>query len=539
MKYLTLLLTAVILPVLLSAQTIVTGTSRKGAIDNLSYTIRKADDIVARKETPVWKNDTFRIEVPSDEQAIVTFTYQKSTSDKRYREDRTVKYTNLIVLPGDSIHLHLNTAAIDENGFPRFLFSGSNAEGHVALQNFRQGPLRVHLEPIEYMLGTIQKGENLWPNLKARIETYHQPFRELLEQGSITPDYYQAATQYIEAKLIGLLAYKMTRNETPKTYRITKDIPDQYILADSLLAHYPPVTEQHWMGNEQINNLKFALWSQFQRETEESSTVDTTLYAGATAYTLPGIYKTSFRVFNSPYGHSEAHPAHELFIRLFVNQLYFDLQTYLVPKDQTPFLQAYPYFKAAFPESPYLPLLDSAYTNNRERYQAIPETPDSFVESKAIPPVTYPYYEAWEPIILEGSESMADLTFNNDTINLQKGLWYVDVWASWCNPCLQHQQFNQPLDQLLDEYGARRLYISIDEFATRERWLQTVYYSHLGGFHVLANDQLRAWLFDTFGSGDSMMVPRYLLLKEGKIIDFDAPAPPDWESLESKLNTLK
>ncbi len=539
MKYLTLLLAAVILPVLLSAQTIVTGTSRKGAIDNLSYTIRKADDIVARKETPVWKNDTFRIEVPSDEQAIVTFTYQKGTSDKRYSKAKIFKYTSLIVLPGDRIHLHLNTAAIDENGFPRFLFSGSNAEGHVALQNFRQGPLRVHLEPIEYMLGNIQKGENLWPNLKARIETYHQPFRELLAQGSITPEYYRAATHYIEAKLIGLLAYKMTLNETSKTYRIAEDIPDQYILADSLLAHYPPVTNQHWMGHEQLNNLKHALWSQMLQEPSESFTRDTTLFVGTTAYTIPGEYKSPFRIFHSPYGQLQTPPAYDLFINLFVYQLYSDLQVYLVPKDQAPFQQAYAYFKAAFPENKYVPLLDSAYADNRERYQAIPETPDNYVESKVIPPVTYPFYEAWEPIILEGSESMADLTFNNDTINLQKGLWYVDVWASWCNPCLQHQQFNQPLDQLLDEYGARRLYISIDEFATRERWLQTVYYSHLGGFHVLANDQLRAWLFDTFGSDDSMMVPRYLLLKEGKIIDFDAPAPPDWESLESKLHALK
>jgi thiol-disulfide isomerase/thioredoxin len=67
---------------------------------------------------------------------------------------------------------------------------------------------------------------------------------------------------------------------------------------------------------------------------------------------------------------------------------------------------------------------------------------------------------------------------------------FVDCWAIWCSPCVSAFTFNKPLDSLLQANHIERLYISIDNPHSREKWEKAVDKYCLGGYHILADNDL-------------------------------------------------
>jgi thiol-disulfide isomerase/thioredoxin len=131
----------------------------------------------------------------------------------------------------------------------------------------------------------------------------------------------------------------------------------------------------------------------------------------------------------------------------------------------------------------------------------------------------------WDPVL--PGKPVPDFTFTDikgDSVKLSdlKGqLVYIDIWATWCGPCIaEHPHW----DALKEEYKDKTvvfLTVSIDE--TREPWEKMVKRKKMDGLQWFAANAWQSELTQFFMVNS---IPRFLFLdKEGKIIDPSAERP--------------
>ena len=99
---------------------------------------------------------------------------------------------------------------------------------------------------------------------------------------------------------------------------------------------------------------------------------------------------------------------------------------------------------------------------------------------------------------------------------------YVDVWATWCSPCIQEIPAMQELGKRYHGKEVVFMSVSIDKPKDRERWEKMLVEKEMGGVQLIAGDD----------AGDIMdpyriaRIPRFMLFsREGKIIRTNAPRP--------------
>lgn len=99
---------------------------------------------------------------------------------------------------------------------------------------------------------------------------------------------------------------------------------------------------------------------------------------------------------------------------------------------------------------------------------------------------------------------------------------YVDVWASWCGPCLAEMPASEQLREIYESKGVRFVYISIDEHAGMwDKVMKRIRLPVQSSF--LSPAQHPKSLQKQFGIRE---IPRYMLFdRDGKVIDKDAPRP--------------
>jgi len=115
---------------------------------------------------------------------------------------------------------------------------------------------------------------------------------------------------------------------------------------------------------------------------------------------------------------------------------------------------------------------------------------------------------------------------------------FIDIWATWCAPCIGAFAYNQQLDSFLIASNIEKLYISIDAKNNRENWMKSINKYSLGGYQYLANETLINDIKKISGTEKEygMRIPRYLIIdKYGKIINTDASSPSDFENLKLQL----
>ncbi|SNR14593.1 TlpA family protein disulfide reductase [Tenacibaculum jejuense] len=98
---------------------------------------------------------------------------------------------------------------------------------------------------------------------------------------------------------------------------------------------------------------------------------------------------------------------------------------------------------------------------------------------------------------------------------------YIDVWATWCQPCLAQIP---SLHKLEEEYKGKNIEfvsISIDKRDDYFTWSDMIEEKNLGGVQLFANenqDFTKAYRIDN--------IPRFILIDpEGNIVSSDAPRP--------------
>ena len=148
------------------------------------------------------------------------------------------------------------------------------------------------------------------------------------------------------------------------------------------------------------------------------------------------------------------------------------------------------------------------------------------------------------PVVSSGTIHL--LTPNNDSTLTQIAKRYffgknvfIDLWASWCHPCLEELAFKNELQAYLNLKGVETLYLSIDNKTDEETWKNMINRKQLTGYHILSSDELQSNMKRDIYRSDIISIPRYILInKQGKIIDDDLPRPSDMSNLKNKINKL-
>ncbi len=135
-------------------------------------------------------------------------------------------------------------------------------------------------------------------------------------------------------------------------------------------------------------------------------------------------------------------------------------------------------------------------------------------------------------------ENYVNIKGGTKSLDSYKGKYvYIDVWATWCGPCIQQIPFLQTLEKEYHNKNIEFISISTDETrrsggsweAAEKKWRDFVKKKNMSGVQLWSGqDYSFQQAYQITG------IPRFILIDpEGKIIDANAPRPS-----EARLKTL-
>ncbi len=95
---------------------------------------------------------------------------------------------------------------------------------------------------------------------------------------------------------------------------------------------------------------------------------------------------------------------------------------------------------------------------------------------------------------------------------------FIDLWATWCEPCIDEFKYSSKLYDFLKSNGIEMLYVSVDDHDSI--WKAKIEEFNLEGNHVRANKILRDSLSTLlWGAPGGYSIPIYILFdRKGKIL---------------------
>ena len=105
---------------------------------------------------------------------------------------------------------------------------------------------------------------------------------------------------------------------------------------------------------------------------------------------------------------------------------------------------------------------------------------------------------------------------------------YIDMWATWCNPCKREIPFLQKVEKQYHGKNIEFVSISVDSEKDHDTWKKMVADKELTGIQLYSK---RDKVFS--GAYRVNSIPRFILIDpQGKIVDANAPRPSDPKLIE-------
>jgi thiol-disulfide isomerase/thioredoxin len=113
---------------------------------------------------------------------------------------------------------------------------------------------------------------------------------------------------------------------------------------------------------------------------------------------------------------------------------------------------------------------------------------------------------------------------------------YVDVWATWCGPCIRQIPFLKEIENKYHDKNIVFVSMSVDAENDHEKWKQMVEEKELGGIQLFADNSNKSQFYTDYGI---VGIPRFILIDpEGNIVDSGAP-PPSSSNLVKLFDELE
>lgn len=174
----------------------------------------------------------------------------------------------------------------------------------------------------------------------------------------------------------------------------------------------------------------------------------------------------------------------------------------LEPNDELE--ELYAFLSQNVSDTSYLKNYNEAYETNKQLLKGMPSPVFSDYENHA-----------------GGTMSLADL---------EGKYTYIDVWATWCGPCLREVPFLKEVESKFHDKNINFVSISVDQLEDHGTWIDMVKDKELGGIQLFADN---SWQSDFVKGYGIKGIPRFILLDdEGNIVDANAPRPSNPELIE-------
>lgn len=114
---------------------------------------------------------------------------------------------------------------------------------------------------------------------------------------------------------------------------------------------------------------------------------------------------------------------------------------------------------------------------------------------------------------------------NNISLADMKGKYlFVDIWATWCGPCLQQLPAMKELEEKYAGQNIEFVSISVDRDEDKAKWAKMIEVREMGGTQLFAGKQT------TFSRDYAVSsIPKFLIIgKDGEIINENPPRPMDY-----------
>jgi len=107
---------------------------------------------------------------------------------------------------------------------------------------------------------------------------------------------------------------------------------------------------------------------------------------------------------------------------------------------------------------------------------------------------------------------------------------YIDVWATWCGPCIREIPSLKEVEKNYHEKNIAFVSLSIDAKNDHDKWIEMIKEKELSGIQIFADNNGRSQFITDYGIQG---IPRFLLIDpEGNIVNSNAPRPSSSELIE-------